>query len=88
MKDNLDDLLAALGRTPLDQQLGRVADDVGQRVAETRAATTQTWGIRAGAMLLVATSGIAISAVSTAAAAPDPSPFAAWSTLAPSTLLE
>ena len=88
MSQHLDRLLAELGRAPLDHALDDVAGDVGQRLAETAAVNTQTWRLRALAVLLVSMSGVAASAASTAGAAAEPSPFAAWSNLAPSTLLE
>ncbi len=88
MSQRLERLLAHLRRAPLDHALDDLAGDVGQRLAETAAANTQTWRLRALAVLLVAMSGVAASASSTAVAAAEPSPLAAWSNLAPSTLLE
>lgn len=88
MPDNLDRLLAELGRAPLDATLDEVPGGVSRRLAEVRAAGAQTWRVRTVAMLMVAASGAAVSSVMTANAAADASPFDAWSTLAPSTLLE
>ena len=85
---HLGRLLAELGRAPLDHSLDGVADDVGQRLAEASAVNRQTWRLRAAALLFVTLSGVAASAASMANAAAEPSPFAAWSNLAPSTLLE
>lgn len=88
MPQHLERLLDDLGRAPLDHALDGVAGDVSRRLAETSAARAQTWRLRAAALVLVMMSGVAASAVSTATAAAEPSPFAAWSNLAPSTLLE
>jgi hypothetical protein len=88
MPQHLERLLAELGRAPLDHSLDSVAGDVGQKLAETSAVDRQTWRLRAAAMLFVTLSGVAASVVSSAAVAAEPSPFAAWSNLAPSTLLE
>jgi hypothetical protein len=88
MPQHLERLLVELGRAPLDHDLDGVASSVGRKLAETSAVNTQTWSLRAAAVLLVTMSGIVASTASTATAAPEPSPFAAWSDLAPSTLLE
>jgi hypothetical protein len=85
----LENLLGALQRAPLDRSLDSVAADVGDRLMEASATNIQTWSLRAVAILLIAATGaIAGVAGTTTAAAAEPSPFAAWSSLAPSTLLE
>lgn len=88
MPKDLDQLLGALRGAPLDHPLDTLAGDVARQLAERRAATAQTWGLRGVAVALVTMTGIAISAAIPAAAATEPaSPFAAWSPLAPSLLL-
>lgn len=87
MPDNLERLLADLGRAPVDRSLEGVTSELSQRLAETRAANVQTWSIRGLAALVVATTGVLASSAMPAMAAAEASPFAAWSTLAPSTLL-
>lgn len=87
MQNDLDHMLHALKVAPLDHALDGLARDVSQRMAERRVAGVQTWGLRAAAVALVTMTGVAVSASGTAAAAPEASPFAVWSELAPSTLL-
>jgi len=87
MQNDLDSMLRALKDIPPDHALDGLAGDVGRRLAAERSAGAQTWGLRAAAAGLVAMTGAVISASSTAAAAPEHSPFAVWSELAPSTLL-
>ena len=48
----------------------------------------QTWRLRSAAMALLVLGGATVSASTASAVAPSKSPFAAWSSLAPSTLLE
>ena len=89
MPPTLERLLTKLQRQPLDHALDGVAGDVERRLAETATANTETWRLRALAVLLVAIGGVAASASTAAVAAPESaSPFAPWSSLAPSTLLE
>jgi hypothetical protein len=89
MRPPLEYLLGALQSAPLDRSLDGVATDVGDRIMEASAANIQIWSVRAVAILLIAATGaIASVAGTTTAAAAEPSPFAAWSSLAPSTLLE
>jgi hypothetical protein len=89
MRPPLEHLLGALQSAPPDRSLDGVAADVGDRLMEASAANIQTWSVRAVAILLIAATGaIASVAGTTTAAAAEPSPFAAWSSLAPSTLLE
>lgn len=88
MTKDLERLLAQLGRAPLDRSLEGVAAAVDQRLAESAAVNTQTWRLRAAAIFLVAIAGAVAGTSTTAVAAANPSPFAAWSALAPSTLLE
>jgi hypothetical protein len=88
MPDRLERLLGELRAAPPDRPLDRVSADVADQLAEAAALRAQTWRVRAAAILFIALSGVAVSAATTAAAAPDTSPFAAWSALAPSTLLE
>lgn len=87
MQNDLNDLLRVLKDAPIDRALGRLAVDVNQRLMDRRAAGVQAWGLRAAAVAVVTMSSVAISAAGTAAAAPERSPFAVWSELAPSTLL-
>lgn len=85
----LEHLLEQLQREPVDHPLDGVADDVRARLMATASATSQTWGLRAGAVMAVMLGGAVVSASAATASAPaDASPFAAWSSLAPSTLLE
>jgi hypothetical protein len=89
MSPILERLLMKLQRQPLDRSLDGVAGDVSLRLAETAAANADTWRLRAVAVLLVAIGGATASASMAAVAAPkSTSPFDAWSSLAPSTLLE
>lgn len=89
MSQDLDELMNRLQATAPDHALDGLSFDVGQRIAERAAAHTQVWGLRAAAVALVTVTGVAISASSTVAAAVETtSPFAAWSQLAPSTLLD
>ena len=89
MRPPLEHLLGALQSAPLDRSLDGVTADVGDRLAEASSANIQIWSVRAVAILLIAATGaIASVAGTTTAAAAEPSPFAAWSSLAPSTLLE
>ena len=85
----LDQLLGELRAQPVDRSLDTVADAVRARLPETAATKSQTWGLRALALLLVMAGGVFASASTAAAVGPaKASPFAAWSSLAPSTLLE
>lgn len=85
----LERLLTKLQRQPLDRSLDGVTGDVNRRLAETAAANADTWRLRAVAVLFVALSGAVASGSTAAVAAPkSASPFDAWSSLAPSTLLE
>jgi hypothetical protein len=86
--DKLETLLGAMRNAAPDHSLASAAVDVRLRIAETASARIQTWRVRVAAMLLVIASGVAASATTAAVAAPEASPFAAWSSLAPSTLLE
>ncbi|MEP7210326.1 MAG: hypothetical protein ABI740_05770 [Alphaproteobacteria bacterium] len=88
MATSLNDLLARLASAPLERSLDSVPAGVAQGISRARAARSQTWGLRAAAMLLVVVSGVAASGSLQAAASTDRSPFAAWSELAPSTLLQ
>lgn len=89
MASGLEDLLNELKGAPLDRGLDGVAGDVHQRIAEQAATRRQTWRLRTVMAVLMATAATVFSASTAAIAAPDThSPFAAWSTLAPSTLLE
>jgi hypothetical protein len=85
---DLDDLLVKLQSQPLDQPLDGVGAEIDAQLRDRAAANAQTWMLRAAAALFVATGG-AFASASMAVAAPEPvSPFEAWSSLAPSTLLE
>ena len=88
MRQPLENLLEALQRARLDRSLDGVPAEVSDRLKEASASNVQTWSIRAVAILLVAATGAVASLAGTTAAAAEPSPFAAWSSLAPSTLLE
>lgn len=89
MPQALEHLLTKLQRQPLDRSLDGVTGDVAQRLAETASANAATWRLRTAAVLLVAMGGAVVSASTAAVAAPkSASPFEAWSSLAPSTLLE
>jgi hypothetical protein len=87
MRHDLDHMFRVLKDARVDHALDGLASDVGQRLAERRTVGVQTWGIRAAAVAVVTMTGVAVSASSTAATAHEPSPFSAWSELAPSTLL-
>lgn len=89
MPPELDRLLAELQQRPVDRSLDGVADGVRSRLRETAAARSQTWGLRAAAVIAVMAGG-AVAGTATAAAGDTKatSPFAAWSSLAPSTLLD
>ena len=89
MPPELDHLLNALRSQPVDRPLGAVADGVRARLADTAAARRQTWRLRAAAFVVVLAGGTMASASTAAAGATqNMSPFTAWSSLAPSTLLE
>ncbi|OYX47876.1 MAG: hypothetical protein B7Y90_12355 [Alphaproteobacteria bacterium 32-64-14] len=81
-------MLAKLRHQPLDRGLDRVTFDINQRLAERAAIAGQTWRLRTVAMALLVTGGAVVSASTDSAVAVQKSPFAAWSQLAPSTLLE
>ena len=86
MPSSLDSLIAALSQAPPDCSLEGLAGGVQSRLADQVALRTEVWGLRAAVIAMVVVGGAAAGATS-AADAPDPSPFAVWSTLAPSTLL-
>jgi hypothetical protein len=86
MSPKLDHLLAKLNLQPLDHDLGGVAVEIGEQLSKRAKIDGQTWRLRTAAMALLVMGGAAISASTASAVAP--SPFAAWSSLAPSTLLE
>lgn len=88
MPAELDHLLAQLQRQPVDRSLDGVADGVQARLVEAAAARSQTWGLRAAALVVVMAGGAFASTSAGADAPTDASPFTAWSSLAPSTLLE
>ncbi len=89
MSPKLERLLSELQGQPLDRPLDGVVSAVNQRLAETATANAETWRVRAVAILLVAMGGAVASGSMAAVAAPrSASPFEAWSSLAPSTLLE
>jgi hypothetical protein len=89
MSPKLERLLSELQGQPLDRSLDGVVGAVNQRLAETATANAETWRVRAVAILLVAMGGAFASGSMAAVAAPKSvSPFEAWSSLAPSTLLE
>ena len=88
MSPKLEHLLADLRRQPPDSNLGNIAVKINERLAERAAITGQTWRLRTAAMAMLVLGGAVVSASTASAVAPEPSPFAAWSSLAPSTLLE
>ena len=89
MSPKLERLLSELQGQPLDRSLDGVVGAVNQRLAETATANAETWRVRAVAILFVAVGGAVASGSMAAVAAPrSVSPFEAWSSLAPSTLLE
>jgi hypothetical protein len=88
MSPALDDLLARLRQQPLDHSLDGVTASVDLQLAESAAISGQTWRLRAAAIALFAAGGAIFSASTASAIAVPKSPFAAWSLLAPSTLLE
>ncbi len=88
MSPTLEHLLTELRRQPPDRDLGGLTVEVNETLAERAAITGQTWRLRAAAMGLLVMGGAAVSASAASAVAPSTSPFAAWSSLAPSTLLE
>lgn len=88
MSDRLDSLMARLHAQSLDQALGGVAAGVVDRIDAARPRpAAETWGLRAAVICLVAATSLMVGATGAATAATDGSPFAAWSGLAPSTLL-
>ena len=88
MSPKLDHLLAKLNQQPLDRDLGGIAVEIGEHLSERAKIDGQTWQLRTAAMALLVMGGAAVSASTASAVSPSPSPFAAWSSLAPSTLLE
>lgn len=89
MSAKLERLLSELQSQPLDRSLDGVVFGVNQRLAETATTNAETWRVRAIAILFVAVGGAVASGSMAAVAAPKSvSPFEAWSSLAPSTLLE
>ena len=89
MSPKLERLLSELQDQPLDRSLDGVAGAVNQRLIETAATNAETWRVRAVAIFFVAVGGAVARGTMAAVAAPRPvSPFEAWSSLAPSTLLE
>lgn len=88
MSSALDDLLARLRQQPLDRNLDGVTASVNLLLAERAAINGQTWRLRAAAIALFAAGGAIFSGSTASAIAAPKSPFAAWSELAPSTLLE
>ena len=88
MSPNLEHLLTELGRQPPDRDLGGLTVEVNEALAERAAIAGQTWRLRAAAMGLLVMGGAVVSASTASAVARSTSPFAAWSSLAPSTLLE
>lgn len=88
MTYDLDTLLRRLADSPPDHSLDALAGDVSARIAESSVISRQTWGLRGAAALLVTSAGILVSASTAAMATHEPpTAFAAWSNLAPSTLL-
>lgn len=88
MSPKLEHLLTELRRQPPDRDLGGLTAEVNEALAERAAITGQTWRLRGAAMGLLVMGGAVVSASTASAVAPSTSPFAAWSSLAPSTLLE
>ena len=89
MSAKLERLLSELQSQALDRSLDGVVFGVNQRLAETATTNAETWRVRAIAILFVAVGGAVASGSMAAVAAPKSvSPFEAWSSLAPSTLLE
>ena len=88
MSPKLDHLLAKLNQQSLDRDLGGITAGIGEQLSERAKIDGQTWRLRTAAMALLVMGGAAVSASTASAVAPSPSPFAAWSSLAPSTLLE
>ena len=88
MPPNLEHLLTELRRQLPDRDLGGLTAEVNETLAERAAIAGQTLRLRAAAMGLLVMGGAVVSASTASAVAPSASPFAAWSSLAPSTLLE
>lgn len=88
MSPDLEHLLRELRRQPPDRDLGGLTVEVNETLAARASITGQTWRLRAAAIGLLIIGGAAVSASTASAVAPSKSPFAAWSSLAPSTLLE
>lgn len=88
MSSKLELLLAEMRDQRPDHDLGGVTVAITRRLTERAAITSQTWRLRTVAMALLVMGGAVVSASTASAVAPSPSPFAAWSNLAPSTLLE
>lgn len=88
MSLKFEHLLAELLRQPPDRDLRGLTVAVNETLAERAAITGQTWRLRAAVMGLLVMAGAGVSASTASAVAPSTSPFTAWSSLAPSTLLE
>lgn len=88
MSSKIEHLLAELRQQPPDRDLRDLTVQINEALAERAAITGQTWRLRAAAMGLLVMGGAVVSASTASAVAPPASPFAAWSSLAPSTLLE
>lgn len=88
MSPALEHLLAKLQHQPLDHGLEGAMVDISERLAGRAAIDGQTWRLRAAAMALLVTGGAFVSASAASDVAVSKSPFAVWSSLAPSTLLE
>ena len=78
MHNDLDHMLRALKDAPVDHALDGLAADVGERLAERRAAGIQTWGLRAAAVALVTMTGVVVSASTTASSFERASTFRAF----------
>lgn len=88
MSSKIEHLLAELRQQPPDRDLRDLTVQINEALAERAAITGQTWRLRAAAMGLLVMGGAVVSASTASAVARPASPFAAWSSLAPSTLLE
>ena len=86
---DLDTLLAAVKERPLDLRLDDLEPRVWSRIAALRRqpSPTSAWAWRTALAALMLSAGVLVAGANAANAAPESSPFAIYSSFAPSTLL-
>ena len=88
MMADLDTLLAALKERPLDPRLDELEPRVWSRIAALRQPSpTSAWAWRTALAALMVSAGVLAAGANAANASPESSPFAIYSSYAPSTLL-